>query len=73
MVLFAFTEHVFQPKRKTSNILCEGGEAESIDYWILRGPLSSSFWLPRNLSNHMDSQARTGDSVLVKDDRKHNA
>ncbi len=25
-----------------------------------------SFWIPRNLSNHMDRQARTGDTVLVK-------
>ncbi len=39
------------------------------EYWVLRGPRSSSFcsfWLPRNLSNHMDRQARTGDTVLVK-------
>ncbi len=34
--------------------------------WILRGPSSSSFWVPRNLSNHMDRQARTHDTVLVK-------
>jgi hypothetical protein len=27
---------------------------------------SSSFWLPRNLSNRMDRQARTGDTVLFK-------
>ncbi len=27
--------------------------------WILRGPRSSSFWVPRYLSNHMDSQTRT--------------
>ncbi len=27
---------------------------------------SSSFWPPRNLSHHMDRQARTGDIVLVK-------
>jgi len=27
---------------------------------------SSSFWLPRKVSYHMDRQARTGDSVLVK-------
>ncbi len=33
--------------------------------WILRGPRWSSFWLLRNLSNHMDRQARTGDTVLV--------
>jgi hypothetical protein len=32
---------------------------------ILRGPRSSSIRLPRNLSNHMDGQARTGDIVLV--------
>jgi hypothetical protein len=29
-------------------------------------PCSSSFWIPRNLSNHMDWQARSGDTVLVK-------
>ncbi len=34
--------------------------------WILRGPSSSFFWLPQNLSDHMDRQARTGDTVLVK-------
>jgi hypothetical protein len=28
-------------------------------------PHWSSFWLPQNLSNHMDRQARTGDTVLV--------
>ncbi len=33
--------------------------------WILRGPCSSSFRLPRNLSNHMERQARTSDTVLV--------
>jgi len=26
---------------------------------ILRGPRSSYFWIPRNLSNHMDRQHRT--------------
>ena len=31
---------------------------------LLRGPQSSSFCFPRNLSNHMDRQARTGDTVL---------
>jgi hypothetical protein len=31
-----------------------------------RGPRSSSFWLPRNLSHHMDRQALTGDTVLVE-------
>ncbi len=34
--------------------------------WIQRGPLSSSFWVPRNHSNRMDRQARTGDTVIVK-------
>ncbi len=34
--------------------------------WILRCPRSSSFWVPRNLSHHMDRQARTGDTVFVK-------
>ncbi len=34
--------------------------------WIPRGPRSSSFWVPRNLSNHMDRQSRTADLVLVK-------
>jgi hypothetical protein len=33
---------------------------------ILSGPRLSSLWLPRNLSNHMDRQARTGDTVLAK-------
>ncbi len=33
---------------------------------ILRGPRLSSFWLTRNLSNHMDRQARARDTVLVK-------
>jgi hypothetical protein len=32
--------------------------------WILRGPHSSSFWVPRNLSNHMVWQVRTGDTEL---------
>jgi hypothetical protein len=30
------------------------------------GPCSSSLWLPRNLFNHMDRQARIGDTVMVK-------
>ncbi len=34
-----------------------------------RGPRSSSFWLPRNLSHHMDRQAHTGDTVLVERER----
>jgi hypothetical protein len=34
--------------------------------WVPRGPKSSSFWVPRNLSNHMDRQARIGYTVLVK-------
>ncbi len=29
-------------------------------------PTPVSFWFPRNLSNHMDRQARTRDTVLVK-------
>jgi hypothetical protein len=33
---------------------------------LLKGPQSSSFCLPRNLSNHMDRQAHTSDIVLVK-------
>jgi hypothetical protein len=33
---------------------------------ILRGPRSSSFWVPRNLSHHMIRQACFGDTVLVK-------
>jgi hypothetical protein len=35
--------------------------------WILRGPLWSSFWVPRNLSHHtcMIGPARTVDTVLV--------
>jgi hypothetical protein len=43
-------------------------------YWVssvterinIRGPRSSSFLVPRNLSNHMDRQAHTGDTVIVK-------
>jgi hypothetical protein len=32
----------------------------------IRGPRSSSFWVPRNLSLRMDRrQARTGDTVIV--------
>ncbi len=38
----------------------------TIENWILRGPRSSSFWFPRNLSHHMIRQARTGDTVLVR-------
>jgi hypothetical protein len=34
--------------------------------WVLRGLRSSSFWLPRNLSNPMDRQACTEVTVLVK-------
>jgi len=34
--------------------------------WILRGPRSSSFWVPRNLSQKMVRQARIGDTALVK-------
>jgi hypothetical protein len=30
-----------------------------------RGPGSSSFWVPRNLTLHMVRQARIGDTVLV--------
>ncbi len=37
---------------------------ESIEDLILRDPRSSSLRLPRNLSNHMDRQDRTGDTVL---------
>ncbi len=36
----------------------------------LRGPRSSSFWVPRNLFHHMDKQARTGDTVLVTTSRE---
>ncbi len=42
------------------------GSVSAGEGWILRGPLSSSFWLPRNLSNHMDRQARTGDTMLLE-------
>jgi hypothetical protein len=30
---------------------------------ILRGPRSSPFWIPRNLSHHMIRQTQTGDTV----------
>ncbi len=33
---------------------------------ILRDPRLSSFWISQNLSLHMDRQARTGDTVLIK-------
>ncbi len=33
--------------------------------WILKGLSSSYIWVPRNLSHHMDKQARIGDTVLV--------
>ncbi len=32
----------------------------------LIGPRSPFVWFPQNLSNHMDRQARTGDTVLVE-------
>ncbi len=32
---------------------------------ITKRPRSSSFWVPRNLSLHMNRQARTGDTMLV--------
>ncbi len=31
--------------------------------WILRGPWSSSFWIPRNLSDHMIRQASIGNTI----------
>ncbi len=34
--------------------------------YILRGPRSSSFWLPRNLSHYIIRQARTCDTMLAK-------
>ncbi len=37
-----------------------------IEELILRGTRSSSFYFPRNLSNHMDRLACTCDTVLVK-------
>ncbi len=38
---------------------------KTIEKLILRGPRSTLFWLPQNLSNHMDRQARTRETVLV--------
>ncbi len=35
------------------------------EYWILRNLRSSSIWVPRNLSRHMDKQVCIGDAVLV--------
>ncbi len=32
--------------------------------WMLRGPRSSSFWVPRNLSRHMTRQARSDDTSV---------
>ncbi len=54
-------------KRKNSKRARKGKQnAVSREYWILRCPRPSSFWVPRNLSHHMIRQARTGDTVLVK-------
>jgi hypothetical protein len=36
-----------------------------IEELTLRGPLSSPFWFPRNISNHMDRLTCTRDIVLV--------
>ncbi len=42
----------------------QGFNHRGIRYWESHARLL--FWLPRNLSNHMDRQARTRDKVLVK-------
>ncbi len=39
---------------------------ERIEYYI-RGPRSSSFWVPLNLSLHMTGQARTSDTAHCKE------
>jgi hypothetical protein len=38
---------------------------QTIEEWNTKSPRSSSFWVPRNLSHHMDRQARTLYAVLV--------
>jgi hypothetical protein len=48
------------------NIAKDTSMPAPIEELILRGPRSSSFWFLRNLSNHMDRQARTRDPVSVK-------
>jgi hypothetical protein len=41
--------------------------ATNIEELILRGPPTVVFfWFPRNLSNHMDRQVPTRDTMLVK-------
>ncbi len=47
-------------KRGTPRFLAALLYAPPREDWILL------FWLPQNLSNHMDRQARTSDTVLVK-------
>ncbi len=48
----------------------EGGSLCSLQYIKRcqedRDPHSSSFWVPRNLSNNMVKHASTGDTLLVK-------
>ncbi len=45
------------------NALCE--YIYTREDWRLRGLRASYIWVPRNLSHHMDKQARIGDTVLV--------
>jgi hypothetical protein len=53
-------------RRILRRALSAGQTLSAIEELIVRGPRSSSFWLPRNLSNHRDRQARARDIVLVK-------
>ncbi len=67
-----------QSRKLGANQLCKGRDPQSLlhkysrkriscrEDWILRGSQSSSFWIPRNLSNHMDRKARIDVTVLVK-------
>jgi hypothetical protein len=46
-------------------VLISWDRAEGTEDLIIRGPRSSSFWIPQNIFHHMDKQAHTGDTVLV--------
>ncbi len=46
--------------------ILHGCNQRSIEEIKLRSPRSSSFWFPRNLSNHLDRQDRIRNTVLVK-------
>jgi hypothetical protein len=62
LIFYIWTKTLF--KNYNNPGLCHTGLTKAD--WILRGPRSSSFWVPRNLSHHMIRQARTGVTMLVK-------